>query len=88
MIRKTLPIVALALAISVPAHARDNILVMIAGDLGVDMVGVYSRDDLYGHDGEGASPGPTPTIDGLAADGVLFATPTPTHSARRHGRGR
>ena len=50
----------------------ENILLVIADDFGVDAVGVYSRDDLYGHDGEGASPAHTPTIDSLAASGVLF----------------
>ncbi len=50
----------------------ENILLVIADDFGVDAVGVYSRDDLYGHDGEGASPAHTPTIDNLAASGVLF----------------
>ena len=58
----------------------------------MDGVGVYSRDDLYGHPGEGASPGPTPTLDGLAAEGVLFrnayAYPTcsPTRAATLTGR--
>lgn len=50
----------------------ENILLVIADDFGVDAAGVYSRDDLYGHDGEGASPAHTPTIDSLAASGVLF----------------
>ncbi len=54
------------------ALARDNFLVIVADDLGVDGVNVYSRDDLYGHAGEGAAPGPTPTLDQLAAEGVLF----------------
>ncbi len=63
-----------------PARARDNFLVIVADDLGVDGLSVYSRDDLYGHAGEGASPGPTPILDQLAAEGVLFrnawASPT------------
>ena len=50
----------------------DNILLVIADDFGVDAAGVYNRDDLYGHNGEGASPAHTPTIDSLAASGVLF----------------
>lgn len=45
------------------AEARDNFLVIIADDVGVDGINVYSRDDLYGHLGEGANPGPTPHID-------------------------
>ena len=40
-----------------------NILVIIADDLGVDQVGAY---------GEGDQPARTPTIDALAARGVLF----------------
>ena len=31
----------------------DNILLVIADDFGVDAAGVYNRDDLYGHNGEG-----------------------------------
>jgi len=41
----------------------DNILVILADDLGVDLVGAYA---------EGADLPPTPNVDGLAADGVLF----------------
>lgn len=45
-------------------HAqRDNVLVIVADDLGVDAVGAY---------GLGAAPPPTPNIDALAAQGVLF----------------
>ena len=67
------------------ADARNNFLILVADDLGVDGVGVYSRDDLYGHPGEGASPGPTPTLDALAAEGVLFrnAYATPSCSSTR-----
>ncbi|MEN8159243.1 MAG: sulfatase-like hydrolase/transferase, partial [Myxococcota bacterium] len=67
------------------AEARSNFLILVADDFGVDGVGVYSRDDLYGHPGEGASPGPTPTLDALAAEGVLFrnAYATPTCSSTR-----
>ncbi|MEM9782967.1 MAG: sulfatase-like hydrolase/transferase [Pseudomonadota bacterium] len=73
-------------------EARDNFLVILADDLGVDAVGVYSRDDLYGHPGEGASPGPTPWIDQLAANGILFrnaySSPTcaPTRASTLTGR--
>ncbi|MCH2173030.1 sulfatase-like hydrolase/transferase [Myxococcota bacterium] len=72
--------------------ARDNFLVIVADDVGVDKIAVYSRDDLYGHAGEGASPGPTPTLDSLAAQGVLFrnayANPvcSPTRAAMLTGR--
>jgi arylsulfatase A-like enzyme len=82
----------IALAAAAPARARDNFLIVVGDDLGVDKVGVYSRDDLYGHPGEGANPPPTPTIDGLAAEGVLFrnayANPacTPTRAAALTGR--
>ena len=62
----------LGLLAASPAAARDNFLVLMADDVGVDGVNIYSRDDLYGHLGEGANPGPTPTIDQLALDGVLF----------------
>jgi arylsulfatase A-like enzyme len=54
------------------AQARDNFLIIVADDLGVDSVAVYSDDTAYGHPGEGANHGPTPRIDQLAADGVLF----------------
>jgi len=81
----------LGLALATSAEGRDNFLVLVADDLGVDGVGVYSRD-LYGHAGEGAAPGATPTIDGLAAEGVLFrnayASPTcsPMRAATLTGR--
>jgi arylsulfatase A-like enzyme len=73
------------LLLASPVEARNNFLILVADDFGVDGVGVYSRDDLYGHPGEGASPGPTPTLDALAADGVLFrnAYATPTCSSTR-----
>lgn len=45
------------------ATAQDNVLLVIADDLGVDHVGAYA---------EGSSIAPTPTIDGLASNGVLF----------------
>ena len=67
-------LLTLATVLTLPASvaARDNFLVIVADDVGVDAINVYSRDDLYGHDGEGAAPGPTPTIDQLASEGVLF----------------
>jgi arylsulfatase A-like enzyme len=66
-----LMVVAIVFGASRPAIA-ENILLVIADDFGVDAAGVYSRDDLYGHNGEGATPAHTPTIDSLAASGVLF----------------
>ena len=80
-----------ALLLSSPALA-ENFLVIVADDLGVDGVAVYSRDDLYGHPGEGAHPGPTPHIDQLAAEGVLFryayanSQCAPTRAATLTGR--
>ena len=73
------PAIAMALsilAVATSAEARDNFLVIIADDIGVDGINVYSRDDLYGHPGEGANPGPTPHIDQLAAEGILFRNAT------------
>lgn len=46
-----------------PAALRPNVLVILADDLGVDKVGAY---------GEHPRPVPTPSIDALAARGVLF----------------
>jgi arylsulfatase A-like enzyme len=74
------------------ARARDNFLIISLDDVGVDTINVYSRDDLYGHPGEGAGPGPTDTIDQLAAEGVLFRnaytnpTCSPTRAATLSGR--
>ena len=50
------------LAAVVPA-AADNFLIIVGDDLGVDKIGAY---------GEGPNPPPTPTIDSLAVEGVLF----------------
>jgi arylsulfatase A-like enzyme len=55
-----------------PASARDNFIVFIADDLGVDGIGKYSDDLAYGHPGEGAAPVVTPNIDTLAEQGILF----------------
>ncbi|MDG2305909.1 MAG: sulfatase-like hydrolase/transferase [Candidatus Binatia bacterium] len=52
--------------------ARDNFLLIIADDLGVDSLAVYSDDLAYGHVGEGADHGPTPRLDTLASEGILF----------------
>ncbi len=40
-----------------------NVLILVADDLGVNLVGAYAK---------GADPAPTPNIDALAARGVLF----------------
>jgi len=62
---------------------HDNVLVVVADDVGVDRVAVY-RESL--------DAGPTPVIDGLAARGVLFrhayANPvcSPTRMAILTGR--
>jgi len=45
------------------ASAQDNVLLIVADDVGVDRVAAY---------GEHPSPGRTPNIDRLAANGVLF----------------
>lgn len=55
-----------------PAKARDNFIIFIADDLGVDGIAQYSDDTAYGHPGEGAAAVVTPNIDTLAEDGVLF----------------
>lgn len=70
------------------ASEPPNILVLIADDVGVADIGVYTTGD----NGEPGSPPPTPSIDGLAADGVLFreawSAPvcTPTRAALYTGR--
>ena len=65
-------ILRLALAVSLAAitlgpplasQSPENILVIVADDLGVDYVGAY---------GEGRNVPPTPNIDRLANEGVLF----------------
>lgn len=70
--KQFLRLALLLLFLPASADARDNILVLIGDDMGVDQVGVYSDDLAYGHPGEGASPAPTPNLDALAAEGVLF----------------
>ena len=60
--RVLLALATLAGALAAQAP-RDNILLLIADDFGVDNVGVY---------GEGGDLPPTPNIDALAANGVLF----------------
>jgi len=68
-------IVAVVLSLSLlptSARARDNFIIFIADDLGVDSVAKYSDDTAYGHPGEGAQPVLTDNIDDLAEEGVLF----------------
>lgn len=70
---------ALALALLVgTASAQDNVLLLLADDLGVDRVAAY---------GEHPDPGHTPVIDALAAGGVLFrnAWSSPSCSPTRAG---
>ena len=45
-----------------PARAEQNILLIIADDMGIDASGLYTAGDKA----------PTPTLDGLAAGGVRF----------------
>ena len=53
-----------ALLLAAPISiAQENVLIIIADDVGVDMVGCYQ---------EGPDPAPTPVIDALAERGVLF----------------
>ncbi|MHC5212526.1 MAG: sulfatase-like hydrolase/transferase [Planctomycetota bacterium] len=52
-----------ALLLSVTLHAQSNVLIIVADDVGVDMVGAY---------GEHPDAPPTPTIDQLASEGMLF----------------
>ena len=64
-----LPLLAAALLIGTAAGAAaqdyqgENILLIVADDVGVDQIGIY---------GEGTDLPQTPFIDGLANDGVLF----------------
>ena len=53
-----------------PAVAGTNVLVLLADDMGNDKVGAY---------GEHPNPPPTPNIDALAAEGVLFRNFYATH---------
>jgi arylsulfatase A-like enzyme len=70
------------------AAEQPNILVLIADDLGVADIGVYTN----GPNAEPGNPPPTPSIDALAVDGVLFrqawSAPvcTPTRAALYTGR--
>lgn len=79
---RPLPI-ALAVALAAVATGQDNVLVVMLDDVGVDRVRAY---------GEHPSPAPTPTLDALANEGVLFrncwATPfcSPTRATVMTGR--
>ena len=53
----------LALTAGDPRAQADNVLLIVADDLGVDHVGAYA---------ESPQPAPTPNIDALATGGVLF----------------
>lgn len=56
-------LLAVTFGASIANAQNHNILVIVADDLGVDYVGAY---------GEGTNPPPTPAMDGLANNGVLF----------------
>jgi arylsulfatase B len=83
------PIVCLFAAPVVAAgDGQPNILLLIADDLGVADIGAYTA----GPNAEPGSPPPTPTIDSLAATGLLFreawSAPvcTPTRGSLYTGR--
>jgi arylsulfatase A-like enzyme len=61
-----------SLLLASAGQAQENVLLLILDDVGVDLVGIYSDDDVYGHPGEGADPPLTPNIDAIADGGVLF----------------
>ena len=64
------PVLSLILVLASIAAAADppNVLVLIADDLGVANINVYTT----GPHAVPGDPPPTPNIDGLAAEGVLF----------------
>ena len=74
-----------AFVVGVPAPAQDppNVLLILADDMGVDMLGAY---------GVGSNPPSTPHLDALAAQGVLFrnawsaAVCSPTRAGIQTGR--
>ena len=67
MSSKCLCPIAVIIALLAPAASsqggKDNVLILVADDLGVEKLGIYK---------EGPNPAPTPTIDALARRGVLF----------------
>jgi arylsulfatase A-like enzyme len=76
-------VATLALALCAASSAQINVLVIVADDVGVDMVGAYAEHP------ESAR---TPIIDQLAADGILFRncwsdpTCSPTRATLLTGR--
>ncbi|MEM7200783.1 MAG: sulfatase-like hydrolase/transferase [Planctomycetota bacterium] len=78
---------ALALALSAcwatAPVAQNNVLILVADDLGIDSIGAY---------GVGSAPPPTPNIDALASSGVMFrnfwsnAICSPTRACIQTGR--
>lgn len=76
-------VVGLSLLSAHQLASQQNMLILVADDLGVDHIGAYQ---------EGASPPPTPNIDALAARGLLFRNAwsypycSPTRSILHTGR--
>ena len=74
---------ALAFFSALPCAAQDNVLLVIADDLGTDWLGLY---------GQSPDPPSTPNLDALAAGGIVFtnawANPlcSPTRAALFTGR--
>lgn len=60
---RALHLLAAALCVGATTTAQNNVLLILADDIGVDNISVYA---------EGTNPPPTPTIDSLASNGVLF----------------
>ena len=56
-------VVASSLLLASGASAQENILVLVADNVGPNLIGAY---------GEGNDPAPTPNLDALAAGGALF----------------
>jgi len=52
------------------AASPDNFLILLLDDLGVDKIGAYRNGECV--NGECPTPPATPTIDGIAQQGVLF----------------
>jgi arylsulfatase B len=55
-----------------PRTGPRRVLLIIADDLGVDSLATYADQDGDGLADDGRSYAPTPTIDGLCADGVRY----------------
>jgi arylsulfatase A-like enzyme len=60
-------LVALALLLASTVHAQEKILILVADNVGPELIGAY---------GGGNSAAPTPNLDALAASGVLFRNVT------------